>query len=113
MRPILLVHPAAQRRPAGLLPSLHVAQIRDHLLPRAAGRADRFHQRPVDVALAILPPLVPPQEHPRPFATNMSVGTQDRTEKCSFKRQSLHYIAPANTDRPARPTSPVITRKID
>src|SRR5258708_350812 len=49
-----------ERHPAALV---HLAQIRDDPLPRAAGRAIRFYKRPISVALPILLPVTAPHVH--------------------------------------------------
>ena len=50
-------------RPTALFALLEFAQIRDDALPRSLGGAIRFHQRPVDVRLSVLPSLKATQKH--------------------------------------------------
>ena len=63
LRTLLLVQTPAQLRPAVLLALLQFAEVRDHPVPRALGRADRFDQGPVGVSFAVLASFQSLEEH--------------------------------------------------
>jgi len=60
---VLAAEPSAQLRPTVPLALLQFAQVRDHPMPRALGRAEGFHQRPVGVPLAVLASLQAFKKH--------------------------------------------------
>ena len=60
------VQPPAQLCPPAPLALLQFAQVRDHPMPRAPGRAVGFHQRPVGVTFDVLASFEAFEKHPHP-----------------------------------------------
>ena len=79
----LLIKHLNGSQPAYLIRTIQLAEMAQRPLPRTIGCADRLHQRPVGMLLAVLAAVVRPQKHS---------GSIVSWEAGGHKRVSLHYI---------------------
>ncbi len=84
LRLTLLIEDLDRFQPACLCRTVQLTEIAEPSLSRSVRRAHRFHQRPVDVILAVLAAPMLPQKHSQLIVS----WTAD-----AYKRVGLHYIA--------------------
>ena len=84
LRFTLFIKDLNRSQPARMVRTVQFAQMTQRSLTWPIGCADRFHQRPVGVLLAVLAAMVRPQKH------SGSIVSWDCGDR---KRVGLHYIA--------------------
>jgi hypothetical protein len=82
---------------------IHLAQIGHHPLPRTARRAVGFHQRPIGVALPVLPTVAAPQVHTAilRIAAAFSRGLVFTTREFAPRSRRLRMTGDGNKRKPS------------